>query len=169
MKNDKRQDAISWNEYFMGMALLSALRSKDPARQVGCCIVDNDNRIISVGYNGFPNQCSDDEYPWCKNKPQLYTKYPYVVHAEANAILNAKCSLKGCILYVTYFPCNECTKLIIQSGIKKIIYLAECSNKTDVSFIASKKMLNSAGIEVKKYKDNIELKIKRKKLKKKKE
>lgn len=169
MKYDKRKDVISWREYFMSMALLSAQRSKDPSRQVGCCIVADDNHIISVGYNGFPNGCSDDIYPWNKDKSVMNNKYNYVVHAEANAILNAKCPLKGCTLYVTYFPCNECTKLIIQSGIKKIVYLTDCSDLKSASYITSQRMLNSAGIKIEKYNDQLEVKIKRKKKKDKKE
>lgn len=137
---------ISWNQYFMGVALLSAKRSKDPSTQVGACIVNNDNRIIGIGYNGFPRGCDDDKFPWGKTGSFENTKYPYVVHAEANAILNSTVSsLKGATLYVTLFPCNECTKLLIQSGISHIIYMSD-KHSGEASDIASKKMLDAAGI-----------------------
>lgn len=138
---------ISWDQYFMGVALLSAKRSKDPATQVGACVVNDDNRIIGIGYNGFPRGCSDDEFPWGKtDENELNNKYPYVVHAEANAILNSTKDLKGARVYVTLFPCNECSKLLIQSGIKKVIYL--CDKHADsVSVIASKRMLDAAGVK----------------------
>ena len=115
---------ISWDQYFMGVALLSAKRSKDPSTQVGACVVNQDKRIIGIGYNGFPTGCSDDVFPWGKtDENSLNTKYPYVVHAEPNAILNCTSNIKGATLYVTLFPCNECAKLIIQSGIKHIVYI----------------------------------------------
>ena len=140
---------ISWEQYFMGVALLSAKRSKDPSTQVGACIVNEDKKIIGIGYNGFPNGISDDDFPWGKNDENpLNNKYPYVVHAEPNAILNSTSSLKGSTLYVTLFPCNECTKLIIQSGIKHIVYLNNKYKDTD-SIIASRKMLDAAGIDYK--------------------
>jgi dCMP deaminase len=148
----KRTDYISWEEYFMGIAVLSSKRSKDPNTQVGACIVGNNNRIISVGYNGFPKGCSDNEYPWDKVGNSLDTKYFYVVHAELNAILNAGGkSLEGTTLYVTLFPCNECSKAVIQSGIAKVIYL-DNKYETSDSTIASKRMLLSAGVHVGKYK-----------------
>ena len=137
---------ISWDEYFMGVALLSAKRSKDPNSQVGACCINKDKRIIGIGYNGFPKGCSDDVFPWGKtDKSFINTKYPYVVHAEANAILNSSTSLKGATLYVTLFPCNECAKLIIQSGIEKIIYLDDKNRGSD-SYLASRKMLDAAGV-----------------------
>ena len=140
----KRQDYISWDEYFMGVALLAAKRSKDPNTQVGACIVDADNVIISTGYNGFPIGCSDDEFPWDREGEQ--TKYPYVVHAELNAILNsAGKSLRGAKIYVDLFPCNECAKAIIQSGIKEVIYLSDKYADTPGTQ-ASKWMLKSAGV-----------------------
>ena len=125
----KREGYISWDEYFMGVALLAAERSKDPNTQVGACIVDEDNRIVSTGYNGFPYGCSDDEYPWSREgKNAEDTKYGYVVHAELNAILNARGrSVVGTRLYVALFPCNECAKAIIQSGIREVIYLSDKS------------------------------------------
>ncbi len=136
----KRQNYISWDEYFMGIALLAAKRSKDPNTQVGACIVSPENIIISTGYNGLPNGCSDDEFPWDQSK------YPYVVHAELNAILNAGGRvLRGARLYVALFPCNECAKAIIQSGIREILYLSDKYNGTEMN-LASKRMLDSAGV-----------------------
>ena len=134
---------ITWDEYFMGVALLSAKRSKDPSTQVGACLVNQDKRIIGIGYNGFPRGCSDDIFPWGKgNTDELNNKYPY---AEANAILNSSGNLKGSTVYVTLFPCNECAKLLIQSGIKHIVYMTEI-HKGTVSDQASKRMLDAAGI-----------------------
>ena len=119
----KRQDYITWDEYFMSVAKLAALRSKDPNSQVGTCIVSKDNKILSMGYNGFPMGCSDDEFPWARDGGELDTKYVYVTHSELNAILNYRGgSLEGAKLYVSLFPCNECAKAIIQSGIKEVIY-----------------------------------------------
>lgn len=130
----------------MGVSLLAAKRSKDPNTQVGACIVNGDNIIISTGYNGFPYGCSDDEYPWDREGTE--TKYPYVVHAELNAILNSKGrSLEGAKIYVSLFPCNECAKAIIQSGIKEVIYLSDKYEKNE-STAASKRMLNSAGVKM---------------------
>lgn len=152
----KRTDYISWNEYFMSICILSSKRSKDPNTQVGSCIVDENNHIIGIGYNGFPNGCSDDILPWSRDNPNnLENKYPYVVHAEVNAILNKNImDLSNCRMYITLFPCNECTKIIIQSGIKEIIYLQD---KED---IASKKMLDLTGIKYTKYEmSNKEIKI----------
>lgn len=142
----KRQDYISWDEYFMGIALLSAKRSKDPSTQVGACIVNQYNKIVGIGYNGFPIGCDDDLLPWDKtSENENDTKYPYVVHAEANAILNSTKDLHGSRIYVALFPCNECTKLIIQSGVVEIIYLSDKYRDTD-SVKASKKMLEMAGV-----------------------
>ena len=142
----KREDYISWDEYFMGIAMLAAKRSKDPNTQVGACIVSQDNIIISTGYNGMPKGCSDDEYPWARDGEQ--TKYPYVVHAELNAVLNANGrDLRGSKLYVALFPCNECAKAIIQSGIRRIVYESDKYADTD-GVIASKKMLQAAGVEL---------------------
>ncbi len=143
----KRTDYISWDEYFMGVALLAAKRSKDPNTQVGACIVDADNRILSTGYNGFPQGCSDDEFPWDRAaEDPNETKYPFVVHAELNAILNARGkSLAGARIYVALFPCNECAKAIIQSGIREVIYLSDKYASTPGT-LASKRMLKSAGI-----------------------
>jgi len=142
----KRQDYISWDEYFMGIALLSAKRSKDPSTQVGACIVNQFNKIVGIGYNGFPIGCDDDLLPWDKtSENENDTKYPYVVHAEANAILNSTKDLHGSRIYVALFPCNECTKLIIQSGVVEIIYLSDKYRDTD-KVKASKKMLEMAGV-----------------------
>ena len=148
----KRTDYISWDEYFMGVARLSALRSKDPHTQVGACIVSSNNKILSMGYNGLPMGCSDDAYPWAREgKDELETKYVYTVHSELNAILNYRGgSLEGAKIYVTLFPCNECTKAIIQAGIREIIY-AEDKYADSVSVLASKRMLRSAGVNFYQY------------------
>ena len=144
----KREDYISWDEYFMGVALLAAKRSKDPNSQVGACIVSDRNIIISTGYNGFPKGCSDDEYPWEREGDANSTKYPYVVHAELNAILNAAGrSLEGSRIYVSLFPCNECAKAIIQTGISEIIYLSDKYAASSAT-CASKRMLASAGVRL---------------------
>ena len=172
---DKRTDYISWDEYFMGVAHLAALRSKDPNTQVGCCIVSEDNKILSMGYNGFPKGCSDDEFPWAREGDSLHTKYFYVTHSELNAILNYRGgdpldnkyfytthselnailnyrggTLDGAKMYVTLFPCNECAKAIIQAGIKTIVY--DCDKYADTpAVIASKRMLDAAGVRYYKY------------------
>lgn len=152
----KRTDYISWDEYFMGVALLSAQRSKDPSTQVGACIVDKTNKIVGIGYNGFPMGCSDDKLPWERKADNPNdTKYPYVVHAEVNAILNSTVKLHDAIIYVALFPCNECAKIIIQSGIKEIIFLSDKYNNTD-SVVASRKMLDMAGVKYRKL--NVKLK-----------
>ena len=145
----KKADYLSWDEYFMGIAYLSAMRSKDPSTQVGACIIDEDKKIIGIGYNGFPIGSNDDEMPWNKEGELLDTKYPYVVHAELNAILNSIKSLKNCTIYVTHFPCNECAKAIVQSGIKKVIYFSD-KHKDKDSTKASRRILENAGLEVKK-------------------
>ena len=141
----KRTDYISWDEYFMGVAKLAARRSKDPSTQVGACIVSQENIIISTGYNGMPKGCSDDEFPWAREGEE--TKYPYVVHAELNAILNASGrDLRGSRVYVALFPCNECAKAIIQSGVKEVVYLSDkYANTPGVK--ASKRMLDAAGVK----------------------
>lgn len=149
----KRKNCISWDEYFMGVALLSGKRSKDPSTQVGCCIVSEDNKILSMGYNGFPRGCSDDDFPWEREGSNpLETKYFYSTHSELNAILNyTGGSLKGTKLYVSLFPCNECAKAIIQSGIAEIIYADDKYADTDI-VIASKRMLTAAGVKLTNYK-----------------
>ena len=149
--NDKRNDYINWDEYFMGVALLAAQRSKDPSTQVGACIIDSDRRILSTGYNGFPKGCSDDEFPWNRDESLGETKYQYVVHAELNAILNASGKkLAGATVYVGLFPCNECTKAIIQSGISEVVYLSDKYHHT-ASMEASRKMLDAAGVKYEQY------------------
>jgi len=141
---------ISWDEYFMGMAHLSALRSKDPNTQVGACIIDKDKKVVSIGYNGMPRGCNDNDFPWAREGGFLDTKYAFVVHAELNAILNSPRSVNGCTIYVSLFPCNECAKAIIQSGIREIIYDSD-KYKDTPSIIASKRMLTAAGVTYKKY------------------
>lgn len=150
---DKRKDYINWDSYFMGVAMLSAQRSKDPSTQVGACIVSRDNKILSVGYNGAPNGYDDNTMPWSREGDFLNTKYAYVCHAELNAILNNKGSnLEGAKIYVDLFPCNECAKAIIQSGIKEVIYKSDKYNGTDAN-IASKKMLDYCNVKYRKYED----------------
>lgn len=142
----KRKDYISWDEYFMGVALLSAQRSKDPNTQVGACIVNSKNRIVGVGYNGLPAGCSDDQFPWLNTGEFLDTKYPYVCHAELNAILNnVGIDLEGCKIYSGLFPCNECAKAIIQSGIREVIFLSDKYSETDVVKV-SKKLFDASGV-----------------------
>lgn len=150
--SEKRQDYISWDEYFMGVAKLSGMRSKDPNTQVGCCIVSQDNKILSMGYNGLPTGCSDDVFPWAREgEDPLETKYVYTVHSELNAILNYRGgSLEGAKLYVSLFPCNECAKAIIQAGIKTVVYDCDKYEHTP-SVIASKRMLDAAGVRYYKY------------------
>lgn len=149
--SDKRQDYISWDEYFMGVAYLSAMRSKDPNTQVGACIVSQDNKILSMGYNGFPNKCSDDEFPWGKVGEEIGIKYLYSTHGELNAILNYRGgSLEGAKMYVTLFPCNECAKAIIQSGIREIVYDCDKYSGTP-AVIASKRMFMAAGVKITEY------------------
>ena len=154
----KRQDYITWDEYFMAVAILASMRSKDPSTQVGACIVGQNNIILSTGYNGFPIGCSDDEFPWDREGDE--NKYPFVVHAELNAILNANGkSLKDAKIYVDLFPCNECAKAIIQSGIGEIVYLRDKYADTP-AVIASKRMLTSAGVKLRQHvpsQDKIEI------------
>ena len=150
----KRTDYISWDEYFMGVAKLAARRSKDPSTQVGACIVSPENIIISTGYNGMPKGCSDDEFSWDREGEE--TKYPYVVHAELNAILNANGrDLRGSRVYVALFPCNECAKAIIQSGVKEVVYISDKYAGTKEN-IASKRMLDAAGVKYSKLKSATE-------------
>ncbi len=150
--SQKRKDYISWDEYFMGVAKLSGMRSKDPSTQVGACIVSQENKILSMGYNGFPKGCSDDEFPWNRDGDDPYdNKYFYSTHSELNAILNYRGgSLEGAKIYVTLFPCNECAKAIIQCGIKEVIY--ECDKYADTPAVrASKRMLYAAGVKFTQY------------------
>ncbi len=150
----KRTNYINWDEYFMGVAMLAAKRSKDPNTQVGACIVSADNIIISTGYNGMPKGCSDDEFPWDRTGEE--TKYPYVVHAELNAILNANGrDLRGSRVYVALFPCNECAKAIIQSGVSEVVYLSDKYAGTPMN-AASKRMLNAAGVKLTQLKTDVQ-------------
>jgi len=143
----KRQDYLSWDEYFMGVAILAGMRSKDPSSQVGCCIVSEENKILSMGYNGLPIGCSDDDFPWEREGDMLDTKYAYVTHSELNAILNYRGgSLAGSRIYVSLFPCNECAKAIIQSGITEVIYSDDKYAHTP-GVIASKKMMDASGVK----------------------
>lgn len=154
----KRKEVVTWDEYFMGLAHLSAKRSKDPSTQVGAVIVSVEHRVVGIGYNGFPNGCSDDEFPWGREGDFGQTKYPFVVHAELNAILNSTQNLKGCSIYVSLFPCNECAKAIIQSGIARIVYESDKYAETD-GVKASKRMLAAAGVELVQLPYSIELSI----------
>ncbi|GAV80773.1 dCMP_cyt_deam_1 domain-containing protein [Cephalotus follicularis] len=152
----KRKGYLSWDDYFMAIAFLSAQRSKDPNRQVGACLVSKNGVILGIGYNGFPRGCSDDKLPWAKKSKTdnpLETKYLYVCHAEVNAILNTNhASAAGQRLYVTMFPCNECAKIIIQAGVSEVVYFVEKrSNNSDIVYIASHKLLSMAGIKVRKH------------------
>ena len=147
----KREDYISWDEYFMGVAALAGMRSKDPNTQVGACIVSDDNKILSMGYNGFPCGCSDEEFPWEREGGMLETKYAFVTHSELNAILNYRGgSLEGTKLYVSLFPCNECAKAIIQAGIKTVVYKSDKYKGTPAN-VASKRMFDAAGVQYIKY------------------
>ncbi len=149
--SDKRANYLTWEEYFMGVAKLSGMRSKDPNTQVGACIVSQDNKILSMGYNGFPIGCSDDEFPWAREGEDLEKKYFYVVHGELNAILNYRGgSLDGAKIYVSQFPCNECAKAIIQAGIKTVIYDDDKYALT-AAVIASKRMFDAAGVRYYRY------------------
>ncbi|MDD2647138.1 MAG: dCMP deaminase family protein [Patescibacteria group bacterium] len=154
-KSFKRKNYISWDEYFMGIAILSAMRSKDPNTQTGACIVDKQNKIIGIGYNGFPTGCSDNDFPWTnKGNDPVKTKYFYVCHAELNAILNSHGrDLNDCRIYTFLIPCNECAKAIIQSGIREIIYLSDSAamygrNKNTPTIVAALKMFKSAGVKM---------------------
>lgn len=147
-----RKDYLHWDDYFMGVAFLSAMRSKDPSTQVGACVINTDKRIVAIGYNGFPAGCNDDALPWARNaENMLDTKYPYVCHAEMNAILNKNSAdVKGCTIYVALFPCNDCTKLIIQSGIRAIVYMSDKYHDSP-SMRASRRMLDLSGVLYRKH------------------
>lgn len=147
----KRQDYISWDEYFMSVAHLAALRSKDPNTQVGCCIISDDHKILSMGYNGLPKGCDDDVFPWEREGDTLDTKYPFVVHSELNAILNFRGgTLEGSTLYVSLFPCNECAKAIVQAGISTVVYDSD-KYADSASTRASKRMFDAAGVRYYQY------------------
>lgn len=156
--NKRTDNVLTWEEYFMGLAHLSGLRSKDPNTQVGAVIVDENNRVVSIGYNGFPSGVSDDEFPWGREGGVLDTKYAFVVHAELNAILNSQRSVRGCTLYVSLFPCNECAKAIIQSGIRRIVYESDKYDGVDTN-IASKRMLRAAGVELVRISNTVKLTV----------
>ena len=153
MSSIKRTDYINWDQYFMGIAMLSAERSKDPHTQVGACIVGEDNRILSVGYNGMPQGCEDDDMPWGRDGSALDSKYMFVCHAELNAILNYRGneSVRGAKVYVTLFPCNECAKALIQAGIKEVIYISDKYASSE-STMASKKMFDMTGVKYRQFK-----------------
>ena len=149
--SEKRKGYLTWDAYFMGIALLSAQRSKDSSTQVGSCIVNQDNKILSMGYNGMPTGCDDDEMPWSREGDTLNSKYAFVCHAELNAILNySGGSLKGTRIYSTLFPCNECAKAIIQSGIKEIIYYSDKYHDEPLS-VASRRLFNMTGVKYRAY------------------
>lgn len=148
---DQRSDYLSWDAYFMGIAILSAQRSKDPGTQVGACIVDKDNKILSVGYNGMPTGCADTVMPWARDGEPMDTKYLFVCHAELNAILNySGGNVHGATVYTTLFPCNECAKALIQSGVKRVVYLSDKYSDSD-SVKASKLMFRMTGVEYAQY------------------
>lgn len=154
----KRQNVLSWDHYFMGLAHLSSFRSKDPGTQVGAVVVDNDHKVVSIGYNGFPIGCDDDAFPWGREGSMYDSKYAYVVHAELNAILNSPRSLSGCAIYVSLFPCNECAKAIIQSGIKTIVY--EDDKYADTEAVkASKRMLSAAGVSMQQLENKVRIEV----------
>ena len=146
----KREDYINWDEYFMGVAILASYRSKDPNTAVGACIVNNENIILSIGYNGAPRGLHDDHMPWDREGDFINTKYAYVCHSELNAILNYRGNVENTKMYVTLFPCNECAKAIVQSGIKEVIYLSDKYNGTDGN-IVSKKIFDEVGVKYTKY------------------
>lgn len=154
-KSEARKKVLSWDDYFMSIAFLSAMRSKDPSTQVGACIVNDDNKIQGIGYNGFPRGCDDAKLPWArKGASELDTKYPYVCHAEMNAILNkGESNIGGSRMYVALFPCNECAKMIIQSGIKEVIYLDDKYHDSTQS-VASRKMFEMTGVNYRKHEPN---------------
>jgi dCMP deaminase len=151
----KRTGYLSWDQYFMGVALLSAQRSKDPNTQVGSCIVDKRRRIVAIGYSGFPTGCSDDQLPWEREGQYLDTKYPYVCHAELNAILNRNnADLAGCTLFTTLYPCNECAKAIVQSGISEVVFLSD-KHKDSQTDEASRRILRMAGVKTRKFAESL--------------
>ena len=155
----KREGYLSWEQYFMAVALLSAQRSKDPNTQVGACIVDGRRRIVGVGYSGFPTGCSDDVLPWAREGESLETKYPFVCHAELNAILNRNSTdLTGCTIYTTLFPCNECAKAIIQSGIREVVFLSDKYRDTDTDE-ASRTMFRLAGLVTRKFDEPLTIRL----------
>lgn len=157
----KRDNYLSWDECFIQMAHLMAERSKDPSTQAGAVVVDPNNIIVGLGYNGFPRGCEDDKLPWAREGGFLDTKYAYVVHAEENAIYNANKETEGCRVYCTLFPCNECVKTIIQSGIKEIVFASDKYHDTD-PWIAARKMLDLAGVKYRHYQPEYTLRLEKK-------
>lgn len=156
MKTDKRKDYFSWDETFMQIARVISRRSKDPSTQNGACLVDQNNIIIGLGYNGFPRGCNDDDLPWSREGKFCDKKYAYVVHAEANAILNTNANTKGAKSYCTLFPCNECVKILLQKGIKEIIYESDKYHDSP-EWQAARKMLDSAGVTYRQYSPKFKL------------
>ena len=155
--SSKRAGYLSWEQYFMGVAMLSAQRSKDPNTQVGTCIVDQRKRIVAIGYSGLPAGCSDDDFPWDREGAFLETKYPYVCHAELNAILNRNAAdLSGCTLYTTLFPCNECAKAIVQSGIAEVVFLSDKHRDSETDQ-ASRIILDCAGVRVRRFTETLRI------------
>lgn len=152
----KRENVLSWDNYFMSLAKLSGMRSKDPSTQVGACIVNN-KKVVGIGYNGMPYGCDDVAFPWGREGDFINTKYAYVVHAELNAILNATGSLENCSIYVSLFPCNECAKAIIQSGIKEVVYESDKYSESD-SVKVSKRMFEHSKVKLRKL-DEIEVQV----------
>lgn len=150
MKTKKRENCFSWDETFMHMCRVIAQRSKDPNTQNGACVVNENNIILGFGYNGFPRGCSDDILPWDREGEFCDVKYSYVVHAEENAILNATGSMDGAKLYCTLFPCNECAKVVIQKGIKEVIYESD-KYHDQKEWIVSRKMFDLAGVKYRQY------------------
>jgi len=154
---------LNYSQYFMGVAMLSSKRSKDPSTQVGAVIVTPDNRIIGAGWNGMPNVADNDKsFPWGKDSPNpVENKYMYVVHAEPNAICHASESVRGCTMYLTWFPCAECAKSIVQSGISKIVYLHKhTTDRYQDSMEAARRIFDSCGVTYKKYSEkNVSIKI----------
>lgn len=138
---------ISWDEYFCGLVSLTAMRSKDPNTQVGAAIVNADKRVIGMGYNGMPN--GDDTFPWAREGQREETKYPYVIHAEMNAILNTTSSTKGATLYVSLFPCSECAKFVSQAGIKEVCFIDDKYHDTEDAKIA-RFIFEKAGVATRK-------------------
>lgn len=162
METGKRKDYLDWDETFVQLCNIMALRSKDPSTQNGSCIVNEKNIILGMGYNGFPYGCSDDELPWCREGDFCETKYPYVVHAEANAIFNSNGNVAGSRIYCNLFPCNECAKIIIQNGIREVIYTSDKYHNEDI-WKVSRRLFDSAGVEYREYKAKNDLILKKKK------
>ncbi len=145
-----RPNAISWDECFTRIARVIAERSKDPSTQAGAVIVDQNNVVVGLGYNGFPRGVDNDKFPWEREGDFLNTKYAYVCHSEENAVYNSNKSTKGCKIYCTLFPCNECAKTLIQNGIVEVIFESDKYHEVD-AFVASRRMLDAAGVKYRQY------------------